>query len=113
MLKKVIVMVLAVSMLLSVAIYAAEARVSYIPTLTFSQSTANCSVVISSPGSYIEATLSLWCGNSLIDSWEDSGEDYIWIDESCAVTRRKNYTLVVSGTVDGIEFEESVTRTCS
>jgi len=113
MFKRVVAVILALSVLLSITVFAVEPRVSYIPTLTFSQSTANCSVVINSPGSYIEATLSLWYGDSLIDSWEDSGENLVWIEESCTVTRRRNYTLKVVGTIDGIEFEESVTRTCS
>lgn len=111
--KKVITIVLALLMLLGSTVYAVEPRTSAIPTLTFSQSTANCSATVSSTGHYIEATLALWYGDSLIDSWEGSGENNVYIKGSCTVTRRRNYTLVVSGTIDGIEFEESVTRTCS
>ena len=113
MLKKSIVGVLVLSLLLGIPAFAVESRASAVPTLTFSQSTANCEVVIYSTGSYIEATLSLLYGNTLIDSWDAEGEDVVWIEENCTVTRRRTYTLVASGTIDGVRFEESVTRTCS
>ena len=111
--KKLLVMTLVLLLILSTAAYAVEPRVSTIPTLTFSQSTAYCDVTVTNADSYIEVTLSLWYGNQLIDSWENSGWNHVHIEETCEVTRRRNYTLTASGTIDGIEFEESVTRTCS
>ncbi len=83
------------------------------PQLTFSGSTANCSVTITQPNKQIEATLALWKGNRLIDSWPGSGTSVVYISGSASVTPGETYTLKVYGTADGVPFDlVSVSGTC-
>ncbi|MCD8192370.1 MAG: hypothetical protein LUD55_06235 [Oscillospiraceae bacterium] len=100
-----------VSIILAVALISgfcfaanAEARTSIgAPVLSFSGNTAQCSVRIIENGK-ISATLELWQGNTLIDSWEGSGTSYLSISGSHTVTSGKTYTAKVSGTANGVEF---------
>lgn len=69
-----LVVVLGLMVNMCASAMATENRVSQInPTLTFSGTTANCGVVIISIGDEIDATLELWKGNILIDSWPSKG----------------------------------------
>lgn len=112
--KRFIALTLLCAMLLCTTAAAVNARISYIPSLEFSGTTAHCTVTITSPSDEISATLELWQGNTLVDSWEDTNMHYLFIDEYCTVTKGKSYTLTVYGTISGVPFDEySITRTCS
>ncbi|MCD8099858.1 MAG: hypothetical protein LUE06_04665 [Oscillospiraceae bacterium] len=76
------------------------------PSLTFDGNTATCTARIVKAGK-ISATLELWQGSTLVDSWDDSGTSYLLISGSHAVTSGKAYTVKVSGTVDGVAFSSS------
>ena len=103
---------LILAMLLSIPSFAIESR-SQIPTLTFSGTTATCQGIVSSSGARIEAELTLWHGNTIVDSWSKSGNNYVLINETCRVSDGETYTLTLTGTINGVEFTEtSVTRTC-
>ena len=98
----VLVMVIAQGMIAS----AAEVRTSQIvPTLSFSGTTANCKVSITQAGKKLEATLELWNGSTLVDSWTASASTRLVINETCTVVRGQTYTLKVSGTIGGEAFE--------
>jgi len=97
-----------------VSAFAVEPRATTArPTLSFSGTTANCSVVITSYGDDIEATMELWRGATLVDSWSDEGTSMLTIKGSCTVTKGVTYTLKVSGTADGVSFSTpNVSKTC-
>lgn len=106
------VLVLMVAMCASAL--AIEPRATQInPSLTFTGTTANCSVVIVSPGDDIDATLELWRGNTLVGSWPGEGTSYVSISGTCGVSKGVTYTLKVSGTIDDISINHAgISRTC-
>lgn len=98
-------LVLAIVLGLSASVSAAEPRISTIaPTLTFEGTTAQCKVSITGIGKQINATLELWQGNILIDSWTGTATTRLIISETCEVDKGKTYTLKVSGTIGGESF---------
>jgi len=98
---------------LSVTANAAEPRAKQVsPFLTFSGTTANCSVMIMEAGT-INATMSLWCGNTLVDIWSGNASNTLYLSGSCPVVKGQTYTLKVSGTIGGVLFNGiPVTATC-
>lgn len=94
--------------------FAVEPRANRIsPSLEFDGTTANCKVVIISSGDDIDATLELWNGNTLVDSWLGEGTSYVSISGKCSVTKGVTYTLKVSGTIDGVTIDyDGISRTC-
>lgn len=100
-------------LLFSIAtVYAANPRaVTAQPVLSFSGTTANCSVSVTTYGN-IDVTLSLWQGNTLVDSWSESGFSIVSINESCTVAKGKTYKLTVSGTAGGQTISGSVSKYC-
>ena len=84
------------------------------PTLSFDGTTANCKVTLTAVGKRIEATLELWYGSTLVDSWTASASTRLVINETCAVVRGRTYTLKVSGTIGGEAFEGTpISGTCN
>lgn len=113
--KKMIPLVLVLALLLSLGAHAAEPRVSLVatPKLSFTGTTANCSVVISSPGDEIEATLTLWRGSTIVKSWPASAQSLLLISESWPVTKGVTYTLTITGTIGGQSINgTAVSGTC-
>lgn len=113
--KRTFISVILAVVLISGLCFSASAQtrgVNVILNLSFSENTAQCSVNISDIGK-ISATLELWQGNTLIDSWEGTGTSYLSISGSHTVTSGKTYTLKVSGTVDGVAFTKTpVSKVC-
>lgn len=106
--RKFVAVILILTMLAALGINAsaAEARATRVtPVLTFDGTSANCEVRITEFGKRIEATLELWQGNTLIDSWTGSASNRLIISETCTVVRGQTYTLKVSGTIGGEAFE--------
>lgn len=92
---------------------AIEMRSSAKPVLSFSGTEAYCSFAYTEIGCSINVTLSLWNGNTLIDSWSKSGNSFVSFNESCHVESGKTYTLKVSGTCNSTSIVVSpVTKTC-
>ena len=99
--KKIISAILVAVMLLAISVvsFAEPYRIaSATPTLSFSGTTANCKVTIRDSGKAISATMSLWDGNTCIDSWPGSGISLVIISGSHEVEQGKTYTLKVTGT---------------
>lgn len=116
--KKVFSFVAAVALLLAmcISVAAVEPRaIGTTPSLTFSGTTANCSVIVNGEsGDEIEAVLSLYRGSTLIDSWPGEGTTAIYISGSASgLTKGVTYTLRVSGTVGGVAISGTpVSATC-
>lgn len=114
--KRMIPLALALVMLLALCISAnaAEPRFQGVtPTLTFSGTTANCSVNIVDPGAEINATITLWNGSRVVDSWSGSGVSVLYVSGSCLVSEGVTYTLKVTGMVDGVPIQGiPVSGTC-
>lgn len=82
-------------------------------SLNFSGTTAYCSGSVTEPGKYIHATMTLSHGSTVVGSWMAGGSSIVNLSGSCAVTKGESYTLVISGTVDGVPFSSTpYTKTC-
>ena len=83
------------------------------PQLEFDGTTASCSFLHSSIGDTITVTMKLWQGDTLVDSWTQTGTSRVSMSETCQVSRLKMYTLEVSGTCGGVAFGPvSVSKRC-
>ena len=111
--KRMIVLVLVAVMVSGLCVNAmATERASQIkPKLSFSGKTANCSVTVVEAGK-LDVTLELWNGSEMVDSWSDSGTNYLNVTGSHAAVSGTTYTLIAHGTAGGNSFRESTTGTC-
>lgn len=80
--------------------------------LEFEGTTAYCEATVTSPGKTIDVTMALKEGNTVIDSWSDSGTSYVTLEGKCTVTKGVTYTLEVSGTANGVPFSFTKTGKC-
>lgn len=66
------------------------------PAISFSGTTANCSMIVTADHSNdkISATLELWHGNTLIDSWNNSGNGFLSVKGSAQVLKGNTYKVV-------------------
>ena len=92
----------------------AEAAGSITPSLSFSGSTASCSVTIKKLGKQISATMELWHGTTKVDSWSGTGISSLTINEThSGCVSGWTYTLKINGTIGGVAFSEvTVAATC-
>ena len=99
---------------LSITAYAAgPRRISGSPSLSFSGTTATCNLSVISAGSTIDCTLTLYEGDTIIQSWSGSNTGYLLLSGSTTVQHGHTYTLSGSGSVNGSPITISpVTRTC-
>ena len=112
--KRVFAIALIIALALTLAVSAAEMRATRVrPTLSFSGTTAYCDVLVSEANTYVEVTLELWRGNTLIDSWYASGLGRAVISETAIVESGKSYHLEANGTIGDTPFSAvSKTSTC-
>ena len=110
--KKTMILLLLISVLSSTAM-AAE-RADQTPILSFNGTTADCSVQIRARGKYIDATLELWQGSTMVDSWHNSGYNSVYIHGTHSnCTPGVTYTLIVTGTIGGVAITcTPVTGSC-
>ena len=103
-------------LMLSISVQAAQPRaVSNRPTLSFSGTTASCYVNCkgASTSDDLYATLTLYQGNTYVDSWSGSGTGSVFVSGQCAVKSGKSYTLTLSYSVNGeAKPSVSVSNTC-
>ena len=100
--KKRLIVLAAVALLLFGFTAQAAVTAYATPTLTFTGNTANCGVIIRDKGKYIDATLELWQGNSMVASWSNTGYSLVNITGTYVCTSGITYTLRVSGTAGGV-----------
>lgn len=83
------------------------------PTLEFNGTTAVCGLSIARPNKKICATMELWQGEELIDSWSGEGNGSLLMSETCAASKGKAYTVKAYGTIGGEPFTaRNVTKVC-
>jgi len=103
-------------LVLSISVQAAQLRaVSNRPTLSFSGTTASCYVNCkgASTSDDLYATLTLYQGNTYVDSWSDSGTGSVFVSGQCAAKSGRDYKLVLSYTVNGqAQSSVFVSNTC-
>lgn len=87
---------------------------SFTPRLDFTGTTANCYVRIRAMGKQITATMELWHGTTLVDSWSGSGTNSLTLNEThSGCVSGWTYTLKINGTIGGVAFPEiTETATC-
>ena len=75
-----------------------------LPSLTFDDETANCTVTIigDNMSDSISVTLKLWQGNACLATWNSSGNGYMQLSQSKNVTEGVQYKLTVDVTINGI-----------
>ena len=110
--KRTVAILLLLVLLCNASAYAATAAVSK-PSLSFSGTTANCSITVTQSGKPIDVTLELYQGSTLVDSWSKSGSNRVKVSGSTSVTSGLSYRLEAYGTIDGVPFTATpVMKTC-
>lgn len=116
--KAVFAFVLAIPLvlILTLSAQAAEPRIEGgTPVLYFDGATATCSVSCRANNAKdkVEATLTLYQGDSFVDSWTNTGTGSVFISGSCAVKSGKSYKLVLEYSINGIARQaKTITGTC-
>ncbi len=87
---------------------------SIVPDLSFSGTMASCYVKITQRGKQITATMELWHGTTLVDSWSGTGTNSLTLNEThSGCVSGWTYTLKINGTIGGVAFSEiTETATC-
>lgn len=114
--KRFLPLVMLLLLTLSVTAHAAQPYIlTANPDLSFYGTTAECSVSCrgETTTDKIEATLTLYQGNTVVDSWSTSGTFRATISEECTVKRGTTYKLVLTWSVNGVpQSTNSVTGRC-
>ena len=112
--RRIIPLLAAALLVLTVMAGAAEARIADSNvSLSFRGTTAVCVASVQDEGKQVKATLELWCGTTLIDCWDASGTSSVVFHETTVVTSGKTYRLTLVGTSNGKAFTpQSITKTC-
>ena len=116
--KRIVSLLIALTLLISsVTAYAAEPRINAAnPHLSFNGTTAECYVSCRGDKTTdkITATLTLYQGNTVVDSWSASGTSRVVLSEKCSVKRGNSYKLTLTWSVNGVQQSTtSVTGRCS
>lgn len=85
------------------------------PSLSFSGTTAHCTVVCRGDKTTdsISATLTLYQGNTEIASWSNFGTFRVPVSGNCNVTSGLTYRLKLSWSVNGVSLPDvEVSNTC-
>lgn len=115
--KRFLALLLVMSVLFTVPVYAASARtVMVAPSIKFDGTQATCAMQITADKTtdQISATMELWQGNTLINSWSGSGTWILSLSRTTTVSKNKTYTLTVNYSVNGVAKNPvSISRTNS
>lgn len=112
------VFALAIPLLLALTLpaYALKARSErIIPSLYFDGTTAVCSASCKADNARdkVEATLTLYQGETYVDSWSNSGTGRVFVSGSCEVESGKSYKLVLAYSINGVaKSSATTTGTC-
>lgn len=101
--KRIICMMLLITMAFVIPANAATRTISVVPDIEFDGTRATCSVLIvgNRTTDEIEATMELRQGDRLIDDWSASGNGFLEISETVTVSRSTTYTLTIEYSVNG------------
>ena len=113
--KRIISLVLLAVMVLSLTAQAATWNLRGTPRLTISGTTATCSVSCRSGNSddEVKIILTLWCGESIVDSWTETGKGSVVMSETCHVVEGNYYELVMMPIVNGEALDPVTTSAYS
>lgn len=114
--RRVFALVVPLLLLLALPAYALEARSGKtIPNLYFDGTTAICTASCKADNTTdkVEGTLTLYSGETYIDSWSNSGTGRIVISGKCKVESGKSYKLVLTYSINGVaQPSGTATGTC-
>ena len=102
--------------MLTLPAQAAYRQIAALPSISFRGTTATCSVIIRADKADddISADISLWQGNSCIESWEASDSGMLTFSETSTVSKGKSYTLKVDFSINGnVQQSASHSGTCN
>lgn len=102
--KRTVALLLVVVLILSVSVQATAKIQTISPLLQFSGKTANCYVEVSADKATdkIEITASLWRGSTCLETWTESGYEYVYLSESKTVSiSGVTYKLTADVTING------------
>lgn len=103
-------------LVLSITAQAATPRViSAVPQLTFSGTTANCTVNVRSGNTSdsIKVTMTLWNRSTEIASWDGSGTGNVFLSKTATAVKGRSYKLTVDMTINGAAQPQAfVTAVC-
>ena len=111
--KKSILILLAIFLMLGSISMRTEAA-TITPDLQFTGTTASCYVRLQQPGKVIVATMALWHGTTLVDSWSGTASNSLTLDKThSSCVSGWTYTLKINGMIGGVAFSEiTVSATC-
>lgn len=86
-----------------------------LPGLSFSGTTATCSLFVSANSNdNIHAVIKLWQGSRSLVTWNVSGREYLDFVNTYSVNRNTTYKLTADVTINGESYPQvSVSRTCN
>lgn len=103
--KRIVVLSIVLMLLISVTAQAVAAPRAYgTPSLTFSGTTASCSVKVTGKNANdsISVTMKLWDGSECIHTWTGSGTVLVSLSKTATVTKGHSYTLTVDAVIAGV-----------
>ena len=103
-------------LILTLPAQATSRQISVYPNLSFSDTTATCSVLIraNKANDKISADITLWQGNSCIESWETSDSGTVKFESTATVDKGKSYTLQIDFSINDVaQPSVSCSKTCS
>lgn len=102
--KRIFSMAAVLLLVLSISAQAATLRIEQIsPSLSFSGTTANCTVSIrgNATSDPIKVTMALWNGSTEIASWDGSGTGNVFLSKTATAVKGRSYKLTVDVTING------------
>lgn len=55
----------------------------------------------------LNATMTLWHGNTSVGSWFGSGKGFVALEGNCPAVKGETYALIVTGTSNGVPFSST------
>ncbi|MGM9889866.1 MAG: hypothetical protein ACI317_03450 [Floccifex porci] len=114
--KRLLVFTIVAVLLFAIPTEAATTRALKVsPSLSFSGTTATCSVLVMAdrPSDQIELTMKLWDGSKCIKTWSTTGNGNLLLEKNAAVVMGKTYKLTADISINGTgKPTVSITGTC-
>lgn len=101
----IITLAVIIALVIPMTVHAATERTIRIyPELSFSGTTATCSVTVAADSTRdeIEASIELWEGSVCIKVWQISGIGSIEFEKLVSVSKGKTYTLASNVSINGV-----------
>ena len=115
---KKIALLLAIVLLVAMPLTAQAATprtITVSPALSYTGTTANCSVLVvaENMSHEIEVTIKLWHGTTCLETWYTSGNGYLSWRDTATVTLNNTYELTIDAVINGNAKDRiTVSRKC-